>query len=117
MLKKTLVDVLPDDLWVSQPWELIRRQEEEVFPSVSLWDLMTPGVGLFLTPGAWLAGFIERTNTHCHIQNMKVLGLVVSEKKIFLCFPMTPPGRACMDPRGTVGKIYTEDHYTLLHTK
>ena len=24
-----LVDVLPDDLWVSQPWELIRRQEEE----------------------------------------------------------------------------------------
>ena len=27
-----------------------------------------PGVGLFLTPGAWLAGFIKRTNTHCHIR-------------------------------------------------
>ena len=22
-----------------------------------------------------------------------------------------------MDPRGTVGRIYEEDHYTLLHTK
>ena len=49
---------------------------------------------------------------------MKALGLVVSEKKDFLkFFPMTPPGRARMDPRGTVGRIYKEDHYTLLHTK
>ena len=30
---------------------------------------------------------------------------------------MTPPGRARMDPRGTVGRIYKEDHYTLLKTK
>ena len=30
---------------------------------------------------------------------------------------MTPPGRARKDPRGTVGRIYKEDHYTLLHTK
>ena len=30
---------------------------------------------------------------------------------------MTPPGRACMNPRGTVGRIYKEDHYTLLLTK
>ena len=29
----------------------------------------------------------------------------------------TPIGRACMNPRGTVGRIYKEDHYTLLHTK
>ena len=28
-----------------------------------------------------------------------------------------PRGRACMDPRGLVGRIYKEDHYTLLHTK
>ena len=49
---------------------------------------------------------------------MKALGLVVSEKKIFLCFaPSRPRGGACMDPRGTVGRIYKEDHYTLLHTK
>ena len=25
---------------------------------------------------------------------------------------MTPRGVACMDPRGTVGRIYKEDHYT-----
>ena len=49
---------------------------------------------------------------------MKALGLVVSEKKIFLCFSHDAPrGRASMDPRGTVGRIYIEDHYTLLHTK
>ena len=28
-----------------------------------------------------------------------------------------PRGGACMDPRGTVGRIYKEDHYTLLLTK
>ena len=55
---------------------------------------------------------------------MKALGLVVSEKKIFLCFSHCksmgandPPGGARMDPRGTVGRIYKEDHYTLLQTK
>ena len=44
---------------------------------------MIPGAGPFLTPRAWLAGFIKRTTTHCNIQNKKALGLVVSEKKIF----------------------------------
>ena len=49
---------------------------------------------------------------------MKALGHVVSEKKIFVCFaPSRPCGGACMDPRGTVGRIYKEDHYTMLHTK
>ena len=60
--------------------------------TVSLWELMTPGARPFLTPGAWLAGFIKRTTTHCYIQNMKALGLVFSEKKIFLCFTHDPPG-------------------------
>ena len=32
-------------------------------------------------------------------------------------FPRHPRGEARMDPRGTVGRIYKEDHYTLLHTK
>ena len=50
-----------------------------------------------------------------YTQNMKALGLVISEKKIFLCF--TPRGGAHMDPRGTIGRIYKEDHYTLLQTK
>ena len=49
---------------------------------------------------------------------------MVSEKNIFHVFPiirlwqiMTPPGVACMDPWGTVGKIYKEDHYALIHTQ
>ena len=45
-----------------------------------------PGAGPVWTPGAQLAGFIKRTIIHCYTQNMKGLGLVVSEKKIFLCF-------------------------------
>ena len=42
-----------------------------------------PGAGPVWTPGARLAGFIKRTTIHCYIQNMKALGLVVLEKKIF----------------------------------
>ena len=48
---------------------------------------MTPGRAIF-TPGVWLAGFIKRTTIHCYTQNRKALGLVVSEKKIFLYFPI-----------------------------
>ena len=54
---------------------------------------------------------------------MKALGLVVLEK-IFLCFPHCksmgandPRGGAIFDPRDMIGRIYKEDHYTLLHTK
>ena len=28
-----------------------------------------------------------------------------------------PRGRAIFDPRGSIGRIYKEDFYTLLHTK
>ena len=45
-----------------------------------------PGAGPVWTPGARFAGFIMRTTIHCYTQNMKVLGLVVSEKKIFFMF-------------------------------
>ena len=54
---------------------------------------------------------------------MKALGLVVSEKKIFLCFSHDATGKSMgandplFDPRGMIGRIYIEDHYTLLHTK
>ena len=51
-----------------------------------------PRGGVILTPGPWLAGFIKRTTKHCYTQNMKALGLVVSEKKIFLYFPKDAPG-------------------------
>ena len=36
---------------------------------------------------------------------------------ISLCELMTPRAMPFFDPRGTVGRIYKEDHYTLLHTK
>ena len=76
-----------------------------------------PWAGPVWITATQLAGFIKRTTVHCYTQNMKALGLVVSEK-IFVCFsPRRPRGGACMDPRGTVGRIYKEDHYTLLHTK
>ena len=35
-----------------------------------------------------MAGFMKRTTRHCYTPNMKALGLVVSEKKIFICFPI-----------------------------
>ena len=83
-----------------------------------------PGVGPVWTPGARLAGFMKRTTIRCYTQNMKALGLVVSEKKIFLCFSHCMSmgandrrGWAIFDPRSMVGRIYKEDHYTLLHTK
>ena len=48
---------------------------------------------------------------------MKALGLVVSEKKIFFyVFPIVSLW-SIFDPRGMICRIYTEDHYTLLHTK
>ena len=84
--------------------------------------MMPPGP--VWSPGARLAGFIKRTTIHCYTQNMKALGLVVSEKIFFLCFSHDAPGAgpvwtpgARMDHRGTVVRIYKEDHYTLLHTK
>ena len=93
-----------EKLWAL--WFWIRRFFY-VFPIVSLWELM-----------AWLAGFIKRTTKLCYIQNMKALGLVVSEKKIFLCFSHEAPwGGAYMDPRGMVGRIYEEDLYILLLPK
>ena len=50
---------------------------------------------------------------------MKALGLVVSEKKIFYNFSHDASGAGPVwTPRGTVGRIYKEDHhYTLLQTK
>ena len=38
------------------------------------------------SPGTRLAGFMKRTTRHCYTQNMNALGLVVSEKKIFICY-------------------------------
>ena len=44
--------------------------------------------------------YTEDHYTLLHTKNMKALGLVVSEKKIFYVFPMTPPGRGPYGPQG-----------------
>ena len=44
---------------------------------------MTPRGGARMDPRGNHAGFIKRAIIHCYTQNMKALGLVVSEKKIF----------------------------------
>ena len=51
-----------------------------------------PGAGPVRTPGARLAEFIKRNTIYCYKQNMKALGLVVSEKKIFYVLPHHAPG-------------------------
>ena len=84
----------------SRPCSFRGKDSFYAYPIVSLWELMTPGAGPFLTPGAWLGGFIKKATIHCYIQNMKALGLVVSEKKIFYVFPMMPPRRGLYGPHG-----------------
>ena len=56
---------------------------------------------------------MKGTTKHCYILNIQVLGLVVSEKKIFhfihiisLWQIMMPPDRGQSGPRGMVGRIY-----------
>ena len=55
-----------------------------------------PRGGAIFDPRGMVAGFIKRTTTHCYIQNMNGLGLVVSEK-IFFGFSHDAPGagRCC----------------------
>ena len=52
----------------------------------SMVDNGMPGASPVWTPGTPLAGFIMRSTIHCSTQNMKALGHVVSEKKIFFMF-------------------------------
>ena len=85
-------------------------------------DNDAPGAWPIWTPGSRLAGIIKGLTKHCFTQNMKALGLMVSEKKIFfyvfpstsLWRPMTPPppppGMANLDPRGMIGRIYEGYH-------
>ena len=73
-----------------------------VCPIVRLWELMTPRVGPFLTPGA---------------SSLEALDLVFSKKIFNVISHYKPKAGACMDPRGTIGMIYKEEYSTLLYTK
>ena len=65
--------------------------EKKFFKSFPIYfnvKLLTPGAGPFLTPGGYFQQYMWRTSRCCNTQNMKALGLVVSEKKIFKSFPI-----------------------------
>ena len=49
--------------------------------------MMTPGLGQFV-PQGWLAGFIKGITKQCYIQNIKALGLMVSDMKFFYVLPI-----------------------------
>ena len=72
-----------------------------------MFRLVTPGVGLVLTPGASYEQTLERSTRRCYKPNIKALDLPVSEKKNFevclLCsYVLTrdPQGGPSFDPRG-----------------
>ena len=69
------------------------------------------------TPGSRLAGIIKGLTKHFFTHNIKALGLMDSEKKIFFTFfPIKsmeandPRGLANLDPRGMIGRIYEGYH-------
>jgi len=53
------------------------------FPYIIQCKIVTPGAGSILTPGALFEQLWWRTSRWCYIPNIKALGLVVSDKKIF----------------------------------
>ena len=67
--------------------------EKKIFSYFSHYKPMlhnnAPGAWPIWAPGTRLAGFIKGLTKHCFTQNIKGLGLMVSEKKIFFtCFPI-----------------------------
>ena len=53
-----------------------------------------PGAWPTGVPGTQLAGLMKGMTKCCYTQNIKALGLMVSEKKIFYVFPHYNPMRA-----------------------
>ena len=51
-------------------------------------DNEIPGALLIWAPGTRLAGFMKGITKHCYTQNIKALGLMVSEKIFFYVFPI-----------------------------
>ena len=87
-------------------------------PYKTMADNDTSGAWPIWTPGSRLAGIILGLTKHCFTQNIKALGLLVSDRKFFLpCFPiisllrpMTRRGVANLDSRGMIGRIYEGYH-------
>ena len=62
--------------------------EKKIFKCFSHYKPMADNDGAWpiWNPGSQLAGIIKGLTKHCFTQNIKALGLMVSEKKIFLRF-------------------------------
>ena len=73
---------------------------------VPLFQLVTPGVGPVLTPGASYEQTWKRSSRRCYIPNIKALGLSFSEKKNFEIsffvplFQLVTPGQAQFSTQG-----------------
>ena len=71
-------------------------------------DNDAPGAWPIWTPGSRLAEIMMGLTKHCFPQNIKALGLMVSEKKIFFYVfsyyksmeANDPPGRGQLGPQG-----------------
>ena len=85
--------------------------EKKIFKCFSHYKPMAdndaPGAWPIWIPGSRLAGIIKGLTKHCFTQNIKALGLMVSEKKIFYVFSYCksmkandPPGRGQLGTPG-----------------
>ena len=82
--------------------------EKKIFKSFPIYfnvKLLTPGAGPFLTPWGFFQQYMWTTSRCWNIQNMKALGLVVSEKifkfpYIFQCKKLTPGAGPFLTPGG-----------------
>ena len=82
---------------------------------------MTPRAGPFFDPRGMVGRIYKEDHyklLHTRCESSAPCGF--KEEDSFYVSPMNPPpppGWGPYDPRGMVGRIYKEDHYTLQHTK
>ena len=95
-----------------------------------VFPMTPPGLGLYGPKGSQLDGFTKRTFIRRYKQNRKRRALWFWRRRFFFyvfsyfhdedCKSVganDPWGGVIFNPRGMVGRIYKEDHYTLLRTK
>ena len=89
-----------------------------------MFQLVIRGAGPVLTPGASNEQTWYEPTGRCYIQNIKALGLPLSEKKnseicLFCSYARIcePHGRTSPDPRGIILTNLVEVHKEMLHTK
>ena len=67
-----------------------RQEYFQVFPYISMCKIWDPqGSAIFRPRGIIWTNLVERSIRWCYIPNIKVLGLMVSDKKLFPCFSLS----------------------------